>query len=94
MLTLEVNTRGLNIPEPVNDTWATSPPEALSVNTPNFEPLADGEKLPTNWYDKMMKNFSGFQETLNKTLGSTVGNFVTGSAGAWAVSKLPSILKF
>ena len=57
-------------------------------------PLADGEKLPTTWYDKMMKNFSGFQETLNKTLGSTAGNFITGSAGAWAVSKLPSILKF
>jgi hypothetical protein len=57
-------------------------------------PLADGEKLPTTWYDKMMKNFSGFQETLNKTLGTTAGNFITGSAGAWAVSKLPSLLKF
>ena len=56
--------------------------------------LADGEQVPTSWYDKMMKNFSGFQETLNKTLGTTVGNFVTGSAGAWAVSKLPSLLKF
>lgn len=64
--------------------WVASPVAAL----------ADGEKIPTNWYDKLMSNFTGFQETLNKTLGSTAGNFITGSAGAWAVSKLPSILKF
>ena len=57
-------------------------------------PLAEGEQVPTTWYDKLMKNFSGFQETLNKTLGTTAGNFITGSAGAWAVSKLPSLLKF
>ena len=63
------------------------------VTSPIAE-LAEGEKIPTNWYDKLMKNFSGFQETLNKTLGVTAGNFITGSAGAWAVSKLPSVLKF
>ena len=56
--------------------------------------LADGQKVPTNWYDKMMSNFTGFQNTLNETLGPTAGNFITGSAGAWAVSKLPGILKF
>ena len=56
--------------------------------------LADGQKVPTNWYDKMMSNFSGFQQTLNETLGVQAGNFITGSAGAWAVSKLPGILKF
>ena len=56
--------------------------------------LADGQKVPTNWYDKMMSNFSGFQKTLNETLGPQAGNFITGSAGAWAVSKLPGILKF
>ena len=57
-------------------------------------PLASGEQLPTTWYDKLQKDFSGFQQTLNKTLGTTAGNFITGSAGSWAVSKLPTILKF
>lgn len=56
--------------------------------------LANGEKVPTNWYDKMMQNFSGFQQTMNETLGPQLGNFITGSAGSLAVSKLPGILKF
>lgn len=64
--------------------WVASP----------IAPLANGEQIPTSWYDKLMNNFSGFQQTLNKTLGTTAGNFVTGAAGAWAVSKLPTILKF
>lgn len=59
-----------------------------------IEPLANGEQIPTSWYEKAVNNFTGFQETLNKTLGTTAGNFITGSAGAWAVSKLPSVLKF
>jgi hypothetical protein len=64
--------------------WVASP----------IAPLANGEQIPTTWYDKLMSNFSGFQQTLNKTLGTTAGNFVTGAAGAWAVSKLPTLLKF
>lgn len=57
-------------------------------------PLADGQKVPTTWYDKMMKNFSGFQETLNNTIGTRAGNFVTGSALTYGVTKLPGLLKF
>jgi hypothetical protein len=57
-------------------------------------PLSDGEKVPTTWYDKMMKNFTGFQETLNNTLGTRAGNFVTGSALTYGVTKLPGLLKF
>ena len=57
-------------------------------------PLADGEKVPTTWYDKMMKNFTGFQETLNNTIGTRAGNFVTGSALTYGVTKLPGLLKF
>jgi hypothetical protein len=57
-------------------------------------PLANGEIIPTNWYDKVNKNFTGFQETLNKTLGTTAGDFLTGAAGNFVVTKLPSILKF
>lgn len=56
--------------------------------------LADGQKVPTSWYDKMMSNFSGFQETLNNTLGTQAGNFITGSALSYGVTKLPGLLKF
>lgn len=56
--------------------------------------LADGEKVPTSLYDKMMKNFTGFQETLNNTIGERAGNFLTGSALTYGVTKLPGLLKF
>ena len=56
--------------------------------------LADDQKIPTSFIDKMTKNFTGFQETLNRTLGSTAGNFVTGSVLSYGVTKLPGLLKF
>jgi hypothetical protein len=56
--------------------------------------LADGQKIPTSFIDKMTKNFTGFQETLNRTLGSTAGNFVTGSVLSYGVTRLPGLLKF
>jgi hypothetical protein len=59
-----------------------------------ISPLSDGEQVPTTWYDKMMKNFTGFQETLNTTLGTRAGNFITGSALTYGVTKLPGLLKF
>ena len=63
------------------------------VATP-ISPLADDQKLPTSFIDKLTKNFTGFQETLNRTLGSTAGNFVTGSVLSYGVTKLPGLLKF
>jgi hypothetical protein len=56
--------------------------------------LADDQKISTSLIDKMTKNFSGFQETLNRTLGTTAGNFVTGSVLSYGVTKLPGLLKF
>lgn len=56
--------------------------------------LANDETVSTSLIDKFTKNFSGFQETLNKTLGSSMGNFVTGSAITYGVTKLPGLLKF
>lgn len=57
-------------------------------------PLADGQKVPTNLLDKMTQNFSGFQETINNTLGTRAGNFLTGSVLSYGVTKLPGLLKF
>jgi hypothetical protein len=57
-------------------------------------PLSNGQKVPLTLYEKMMKNFSGFQETLNNTLGTTAGNFITGSALTYGVTKIPGLLKF
>ena len=57
-------------------------------------PLADGQKVPTNFLDRMTQNFSGFQETINNTLGTRAGNFLTGSALSYGVTKLPGLLKF
>ena len=56
--------------------------------------LADGNKVPLSLMDKFTKNFTGFQQTLNETLGASAGNFLTGAVGAWGVSKLPGLLKF
>lgn len=58
------------------------------------EELSSGQTVPTSWYSKVANDFTGFQQTLNQTLGTTAGNFITGSAGAWAISKLPGILRF
>lgn len=56
--------------------------------------LKEGEKVPTSWFDKLNKNFTGFQEALNRTVGERAGNFLTGSALTYGVSKLPGLLKF
>lgn len=56
--------------------------------------LADGQKVPLTLMDKFTKNFTGFQEALNKTIGASAGNFLTGAAGAYGVSKLSGLLKF
>ena len=56
--------------------------------------LANDETVSTSLIDKFTKDFSGFQETLNETLGSSMGNFVTGSAITYGVTKLPGLLKF
>lgn len=56
--------------------------------------LGSDEKISTGLIDKLMKNFTGVQETINKTLGTRLGNFVTGSALTLGVTKLPKLLKF
>lgn len=56
--------------------------------------LKDGQKIPSTWYEQMAKNFTGFQETINKTLGERAGNFLTGSALTYGVTKIPGLLKF
>jgi len=56
--------------------------------------LKDGQKIPSTWYEQLAKNFTGFQETLNKTLGERAGNFITGSALTYGVTKIPGLLKF
>lgn len=58
------------------------------------EQLDDGQKIPTALIGKLTKNFTGFQETVNRTLGERAGDFVTGSALTYAVTKLPSVLRF
>lgn len=44
----------------------------------NIEQIGNGQKINKNFIDKFMDNFSGFQAALNKGLGETGGNFVTG----------------
>jgi hypothetical protein len=56
--------------------------------------LKDGQKIPSTWYESMAKNFTGFQETINNTLGTRAGNFLTGSALTYGVTKIPGLLRF
>jgi len=60
----------------------------------NISALGEDQKIPNNLLGKFTKNFTGFQETLNKTLGERGGNFVTGSVLTYGVTKLPGLLKF
>ena len=62
------------------------------VVTPLSE-LPDGQVISTSMIDKFTSNFTGFQESLNKTLGGA-GNFVTGAVMSYGVTRLPSLLKF
>ena len=80
---------------------ASKDPMKLSVTlqykyytTTPMTQLASGEKIPNNWFDKFTKNFDGFQKNLNSIVGDKVGNFITGSAMTYGVSKLPGLLRF
>ena len=59
-----------------------------------ISPLSDGQKIPTNFIDKLTQNFTGFQEKLNGVIGERAGNFVTGALGSAIVTKLPGLLRF
>lgn len=59
-----------------------------------ISPLADGQKIPTSFIDKLTKNFTGFQQQLNGVIGERAGNFVTGALGSAVVTKLPGLLRF
>ena len=59
-----------------------------------ISPLADGQKIPTNFIDKLTQNFTGFQQQLNGVIGERAGNFVTGALGSAIVTKLPGLLRF
>jgi hypothetical protein len=58
------------------------------------ETLPDDQKIPTSLIDKFSKNFNQFQQQLNSVLGDKFGNFVTGSAITYGVTKLPGLLRF
>jgi hypothetical protein len=56
-------------------------------------PIGEGQ-VSMSLMDKFTKNFTGFQETLNKAIGTQAGNFLTGSVMSYGVTKLPGLLKF
>lgn len=60
----------------------------------SIEPLPDGQKVPTTFLEKFNKNFTGFQQEVNKVIGERAGNFVTGSLATYGVTKLPGLLRF
>jgi hypothetical protein len=51
-------------------------------------------EVPLSFLDKVMKNFTGFQQQINGVIGERAGNFVTGALGSAAVTKLPGLLRF
>jgi len=53
----------------------------------------EDEEVPLSFLEKLMKNFTGFQKQLNGVIGEKAGNFVTGSLGSLAVTKLPGLLR-
>lgn len=64
--------------------WTSEPKSALPNN----------QAVSSSLIDKFTKDFSGFQQALNNTIGSNAGNFVTGAIGSYGVTKLPGLLKF
>jgi hypothetical protein len=56
--------------------------------------LPDDQKINGGLIDRFTKDFSGFQQSLNNTIGANAGNFVTGAIGSYGVTKLPGLLKF
>ena len=58
-----------------------------------LSPLGNEDVISTNLIDKFTSNFTGFQESLNKTLGSA-GTFATGAIMSYGVTRLPSLLRF
>lgn len=59
-----------------------------------LEPLASGETVPKTFMEKFNKNFTGFQQEVNKIVGDRAGNFVVGSLATYGVTKLPGLLRF
>ncbi len=57
-------------------------------------PLANGQEVSTSLIDKFRRNYDVFQQELNKLVGDRAGNFITGSAITYGVTKLPGLLKF
>jgi hypothetical protein len=55
--------------------------------------LVGGETISTSMIDKLMGNFTGFQEKFNKTLGEAL-NFTTGAVINYGVTRLPGLLRF
>lgn len=55
--------------------------------------LPNDQVISTNLIDKFTNNFTGFQESLNKTLGAA-GTFATGAIMSYGVTRLPSLLRF
>ena len=59
------------------------------------EPVSpEDPEVPLSFLDKVMKNFTGFQQQINGVIGERAGNFVTGALGSAAVTKLPGLLRF
>jgi hypothetical protein len=56
--------------------------------------LPNDQKINGGLLDRFTKDFSGFQQSLNNTIGANAGNFVTGAIGSYGVTKLPGLLKF
>jgi hypothetical protein len=64
--------------------WTSEPKSLL----PNNQTVSSG------LIDRFTKDFSGFQQSLNNTIGAGAGNFVTGAIGSYGVTKLPGMLRF
>jgi hypothetical protein len=41
--------------------------------------LDDDTIIPNAWFEQSVNDFTGFQEALNRTLGTTGGDFLSGS---------------
>jgi hypothetical protein len=57
------------------------------------ETLDSGETISTSLIDRFTRNFTGFEEQFNKTLGEAQ-NFATGAVVNYGITKLPGLLRF
>lgn len=62
--------------------------------TATMQTLTSGETISTEGTEASRNNFTGFQETINKAIGERAGNFLTGSAISYGITKLPGLLRF